>query len=207
MGTFSWETGNPVTAREHFCNEGLGWLLSARLWRDDTSTSIRTRYSLETDKSLKAAHSPPRPKKGSKCSNMVRYMCYVYYYMRAVKIELASKRAKIFPPEVRTLQTLCPLCEKNPPFHTLHDSDFVSFQIVTLRIELEFYTSILAFHIPALRFRTSYITKESNICFHTSYTKDITTSMCKGRGLVANVDVILLRERSSPSPILRLGLR
>lgn len=127
--------------------------------------------------------------------------------MRAVKIELASKRAKIFPPEVRTLQTLCPLCEKNPLFHTLHDSDFVSFQIVTLRIELEFYTSILAFHIPALCFRTSYITKESNICFHTSYTKDITTSMYKDKGLVVNVDVILLRERASPSPTLRLGLR
>lgn len=60
MGTFSWEKRNSITAREHFCNKVLGWFLSAR---DDTSTSIRTRHSLEIGKSLKATHSTPPPQK------------------------------------------------------------------------------------------------------------------------------------------------
>lgn len=80
-----------------------------------------------------------------------------------------------------------------------------SFILVTLRIDPKFFTSVLAFHTQRAVFQC-YITNESNICFHSTYTKDITTSMCKDKRLVSKVDVILLRERASPSPTLQLML-
>lgn len=50
-----------------------------------------------------------------------------------------------------------------------------SLKWVTLKVELEFFISVLALHTPGIGFKASYITSESNICFHSSYTKDITT--------------------------------
>lgn len=201
LGKWAHFLGDGKSAREHFCNEVSGWLLSTRLCGDNTSIGIGTKHSLEMDKSLKAAPSTPKKREFTQ-------ICALFTTIGGqLKQSLLQRERRFFPPEVRTLQILCPLCEKNPLFHTLHDSDFVSLQIVTLRIELEFYTSSLAFHTLSLCFRTSDITNESNICFCSSYTKDITMSMCKDKALVASVDVILLREGASPSPTLRLGLR
>lgn len=80
-----------------------------------------------------------------------------------------------------------------------------SFILVTLRIDPKFFASVLAFHTQSTACQ-SYLTNESDICFHGSYTKDITTSMCKDERLVSKVDVILLRERASPSRTLQFVL-
>lgn len=58
--TFSWELGNPIVAREHFCSEVSGWLFSIRLYKNDKFVGIR--HSLETEKK---ALKQPTPKKGS----------------------------------------------------------------------------------------------------------------------------------------------
>lgn len=80
IGTFSWGAGESVMAREHLCNGVLGWLFSARLCRNDKCVGIR--HSLETENSIKVAHSP---------------------YMQGVKTELASKiKLRCFSPEGTT---------------------------------------------------------------------------------------------------------
>lgn len=113
-----------------------------------------TRHSLETEDSVKAARSHKR-------SEFI-HRCAVF-----TTKGLLQREPRYFCPEVTTVHSIhsvkgiycCISCKILILF---------SFKSVTLKIELEFFTSGLA-----LYFKASYITNESNICFHHSTQKII----------------------------------